>query len=46
VGVPGSLRGAILAQGDVYYGAAAGLLDAVQHGGGGLRAPERRQGHR
>ena len=31
--VPGSLRGAIIARGDVYYGAAAGLLDAVQHGG-------------
>jgi O-methyltransferase/methyltransferase family protein len=31
--VPGSLRGAISARGDVYYGAAAGLLDAVQHGG-------------
>jgi hypothetical protein len=31
--VPGSLRGAIIARGDVYYGAAVGLLDAVQHGG-------------
>jgi hypothetical protein len=31
--VPGSQRGAILARGDVYYGATAGLLDAVRHGG-------------
>jgi hypothetical protein len=31
--VPGSQRGAIIARGDVYYGAAAGLLDAVRHGG-------------
>jgi hypothetical protein len=31
--VPGSLRGAILARGEVYYAAAAGLLEAVQHGG-------------
>jgi hypothetical protein len=30
---PGSLRGAIVARGDVYYAAAAGLLDAVRHGG-------------
>jgi hypothetical protein len=30
---PGSLRGATIARGDVYYGAAAGLLDAVRHGG-------------
>jgi transposase len=27
------LRGAIIARGDLYYGAAAGLLEAVQHGG-------------
>jgi hypothetical protein len=32
-GAPGSLRGAIVARGDLYYGAAAGLLDAVRHGG-------------
>jgi SAM-dependent methyltransferase len=31
--VPSSLRGAIIARGDLYYGAAAGLLEAVQHGG-------------
>ena len=31
--VPGSMRGAILARGDVYYAATAGLLDAVRHGG-------------
>jgi hypothetical protein len=31
--VPGSQRGAIVARGDVYYGATAGLLDAVLHGG-------------
>ncbi|HEX2275636.1 MAG TPA: methyltransferase dimerization domain-containing protein, partial [Candidatus Tectomicrobia bacterium] len=31
--VPSSLRGAILARGDLYYGAAVGLLRAVQHGG-------------
>jgi hypothetical protein len=31
--VPSSLRGAILARGDLYYGVAAGLLKAVQHGG-------------
>jgi O-methyltransferase domain/Dimerisation domain len=30
---PGSQRGAIIARGDVYYGAAAGLLAAVRHGG-------------
>lgn len=30
---PSSLRGAIIARGDLYYGAAAGLLEAVQHGG-------------
>jgi hypothetical protein len=30
---PDSLRGAIAARGDVYYGAAAGMLDAVRHGG-------------
>jgi SAM-dependent methyltransferase len=30
--VPNSMRGAILARGDLYYGAAAGLLEAVQHG--------------
>jgi hypothetical protein len=32
-GVPGSLRGAILARGDLYFRAAAGLLDAVREGG-------------
>lgn len=31
--VSSSLRGAIIARGDLYYGAAAGLLEAVQHGG-------------
>ena len=31
--VASSLRGAILARGDLYYGAAAGLLDAVRLGG-------------
>ena len=31
--VPGSMRGAIIARGDVYYAATAGLLDAVRHGG-------------
>jgi hypothetical protein len=31
--VPSSLLGAILARGDLYYGAAAGLLEAVRHGG-------------
>jgi hypothetical protein len=31
--VPSSLRGAILARGDLYYGAAAGLPQAVQQGG-------------
>jgi hypothetical protein len=31
--VPNSLRGAILARGDLYYAAAAGLLDCVVHGG-------------
>jgi SAM-dependent methyltransferase len=31
--VSSSLRGAIIARGDLYYGAAAGLLAAVQHGG-------------
>jgi hypothetical protein len=30
---PGSMRGAIVARGDVYYAATAGLLDAVRHGG-------------
>jgi precorrin-6B methylase 2 len=30
---PGSLHGAILARGGLYYGAAAGLLDAVRDGG-------------
>jgi hypothetical protein len=30
--VPNSQRGAILARGDLYYGAATGLLEAVQHG--------------
>ena len=32
-GVPGSLRGAIVARGDLYFRAAAGLLDAVREGG-------------
>lgn len=32
-GVPGSVRGAVLARGDLYYRAAAGLLDAVRGGG-------------
>lgn len=32
-GVEGSQRGAVLARGGVYYGALAGLLDAVRHGG-------------
>jgi hypothetical protein len=32
-GVPGSLRGAISARGDLYFRAAAGLLDAVREGG-------------
>jgi SAM-dependent methyltransferase len=31
--VSSSLRGAIIARGDLYYGAAAGLLEALQHGG-------------
>jgi len=31
--VPGSQRGAIIARGDVYYGATAGLLAAVRQGG-------------
>jgi ubiquinone/menaquinone biosynthesis C-methylase UbiE len=31
--VSSSLRGAIIARGDLYYGAAAGLLEAVQQGG-------------
>jgi SAM-dependent methyltransferase len=31
--VPGSVHGAIVARGDVYYAAAGGLLHAVQHGG-------------
>ena len=31
--VPSSLRGAIVARGDLYYGAGAGLLEAVLHGG-------------
>jgi hypothetical protein len=29
----GSLKGAIIARGELYYGAAAGLLDCVRHGG-------------
>jgi hypothetical protein len=33
---PGTQRGAILARGDVYYMATAGLLDAVRHGGTGF----------
>ena len=32
-GVPGSLRGPIMVRGDVYYGAAAGLLATVVDGG-------------
>ncbi len=32
-GVPGSLRGAVLARGRLYYAAAAGLLEATRHGG-------------
>jgi hypothetical protein len=31
--VPGSLTGSIIAHGDMFYSAAAGLLDAVQRGG-------------
>jgi hypothetical protein len=31
--VPDSLRGAIIARGDLYYSAAAGLFEAVTHGG-------------
>jgi hypothetical protein len=31
--VPDSLRGAIVARGDLYYAAAAGLLESVLHGG-------------
>jgi hypothetical protein len=30
---PGSVHGAVIARGDIYYAAAAGLLHAVQHGG-------------
>ena len=30
---PGSVRGAVIARGDLYYAAAAGLLPALQHGG-------------
>ena len=32
-GAPGSLRGTVVARGRVYYGATAGLLDAVRVGG-------------
>ena len=32
-GTPGSLRGAVVARGEVYYGAGAGLLDTVRQGG-------------
>lgn len=32
-GVPGSLRGAIVARGDLYFRAAGGLLEAVRDGG-------------
>jgi hypothetical protein len=32
-GVPGSLRGAIIARGDLYFRAAAGLLEATRGGG-------------
>ncbi|MDQ4119239.1 MAG: methyltransferase, partial [Actinomycetota bacterium] len=31
--VPGSMRGAVLARGRLYYAAAAGLLQAARHGG-------------
>jgi hypothetical protein len=31
--VPGSLRGSIIGRGELFYGAAAGLIAAVQHGG-------------
>jgi O-methyltransferase domain/Dimerisation domain len=31
--VPGSLRGAIIARGDIYFRAAAGLLEAIREGG-------------
>jgi hypothetical protein len=31
--VPDSLRGAIIARADLYYRAAAGLFEAVKHGG-------------
>jgi hypothetical protein len=30
---PGSVRGAVIARGDIYYGAAAGLRSALQYGG-------------
>jgi hypothetical protein len=30
---PGSVRGAVIARGDIYYGAAAGLLSALRDGG-------------
>ena len=33
VDAPGSVRGAVIARGDIYYGAAAGLLPALRHGG-------------
>jgi hypothetical protein len=32
-GTPGSLRGTVVARGEVYYGAIAGLLDTVRQGG-------------
>jgi hypothetical protein len=32
-GVPGSLRGTVVARGEVYFGAIAGLLDTVRGGG-------------
>lgn len=30
---PGSLRGMVIARGDLYYTAAAGLVDSIRHGG-------------
>jgi hypothetical protein len=32
-GTPGSLRGTVIARGELYFGASAGLLDAVRRGG-------------
>ena len=54
-GVPGSLRGAVLARGELYWSAAGGLLRAVTEGGTAfehvhgervLRPPRRRPGAR